>query len=278
MPAKKYSKETIVNILKEQANRLGKNNLTQAEINQVISESTVRAYFGSTQAAMLHAGLEYAQPGENLRNRGNILTDEELFHSIFMVEQQIDEIPNSSQYQALGNYSLRPFRGRFGKLEDAIAYYQKWKTENNISTSSLNIQNSDDIPKDKANKPRFTPPKAKRPPKLYGEPIDFRGLHHAPTNEQGVVFLFGMVCRELGFRIEIVRTGFPDFEGKYLYDSSKSLWAEARIEMEFKASNFKDHGHNPDECDFIVCWENDWPDCPLTVIELKSEIMKLPSR
>ena len=25
-------------------------------------------------------------------------------------------------------------------------------------------------------------------------------------------------------------------------------------------------------------WENDWPDCPLGVVELKSEIMRLPSR
>jgi hypothetical protein len=63
-----------------------------------------------------------------------------------------------------------------------------------------------------------------------------------------------------------------------LYDCKKSLWAKARIEFEFKASNFVEHGHDPAQCDFIVCWENDWPDCPLKVIELKKEILRLPSK
>ena len=107
-----------------------------------------------------------------------------------------------------------------------------------------------------------------RPAQLYGEPIDFRGLRHAPINEQGVVYLFGMVSRELGFYVEAIQQGFPDCEGKYLYDQKKNLWAKARIEFEFCASSFKDHGHDPGGCDFVVCWINDWPDCPMTVIEL----------
>ncbi len=72
--------------------------------------------------------------------------------------------------------------------------------------------------------------------------------------------------------------GFPDCEGKYLHDARRKLWAKARIEFEFRASNFREHGHNQSECDIIVCWENDWPDCPLRVVELKREIMRLPSR
>ena len=69
-----------------------------------------------------------------------------------------------------------------------------------------------------------------------------------------------------------------DWEGKYLYDEKKDLWAKARIEFEYKASSFEQHGHDPERCDFIVCWENDWPDCPINVIELKTELLKLPSR
>ncbi len=92
------------------------------------------------------------------------------------------------------------------------------------------------------------------------------------------MYLFGMVSRELGFYIESVQVGFPDCEGKYLYDRKRNLWAKARIEFEFKASNFKEHGHDPNQCDFIICWENNWPDCPINVIELSKEILKLPSR
>ena len=111
---------------------------------------------------------------------------------------------------------------------------------------------------------------------IFGQPIDFRGLRFAPINEQGVVYLFGMISSEIGFYIESVRTGFPDCEGKRCFDKKNNLWEHVKIEFEFKSSNFSQHGHNPDECDVIVCWQNDWEDCPLEVIELKEEIRKLP--
>jgi hypothetical protein len=124
--------------------------------------------------------------------------------------------------------------------------------------------------------PRFETNSA--PAQLYGEPIDFRGLRHAPINEQGVVYLFGMVSRELGFYIEAIQQGFPDCEGKYLHNAGKNLWAKARIEFEFRASSFREHGHDAGQCDFIVCWVDDWPGCPIRVIELSKEILKLSAR
>jgi len=30
------------------------------------------------------------------------------------------------------------------------------------------------------------------------------------VNEQGVVFLFGMIAKELGYMVEAVQTGYPD--------------------------------------------------------------------
>ena len=33
---------------------------------------------------------------------------------------------------------------------------------------------------------------------VVGDPINFRGMAHAPTNEAGVVALFSMVARDLG--------------------------------------------------------------------------------
>ena len=33
--------------------------------------------------------------------------------------------------------------------------------------------------------------------------------------------------------------------------------------------------NDPSECDLIVCWEHDWKECPIDVIELKSVIQKL---
>ena len=57
---------------------------------------------------------------------------------------------------------------------------------------------------------------------IYGAFINFRGLQHAPVNEQGVVLLFGMICLQLGYIIEVIQTGFPDCEAKRRIDKSKN--------------------------------------------------------
>jgi hypothetical protein len=109
----------------------------------------------------------------------------------------------------------------------------------------------------------------------YGNPIDFRGLRHEPVNEQGVVFLFGMLARELGYAVEAVQTGYPDCEAKRQIDKGK--WQRVRIEFEFESRNFRTHGHQPEGCDLIVCWRHNWPECPthIEVLELRSVIKSL---
>ena len=111
---------------------------------------------------------------------------------------------------------------------------------------------------------------------IYGDFINFRGLQHAPLNEQGVVFLFGMICRELGYVVEIVKPGFPDCEAKRIIRGKSGKWQRVRIEFEYSSRNFKTHGHDPDLCDIIVCWEHDWIDCPIEILELKSIIRTIP--
>lgn len=111
----------------------------------------------------------------------------------------------------------------------------------------------------------------------YGNPIDFRGLRHEPVNENGVVFLFGMVARELGYFVEAVQAAFPDCEARRLVGVGK--WQRVRIEFEFESRNFRDHGHDPNGCDVIVCWWHNWSECPtnLEVVELSSVIGTLAS-
>ena len=111
--------------------------------------------------------------------------------------------------------------------------------------------------------------------KVYGEFLNFRGLQHAPVNEQGVVFLFGMVAHELGYVVESVQTGYPDCDAKRRV--GRDRWERVRIEFEYCSRSFREHGHDPGRCDLIVCWEHDWPDCPLEILELRSAIQQLPA-
>jgi hypothetical protein len=109
--------------------------------------------------------------------------------------------------------------------------------------------------------------------RLVGPGLNFRGFLHEPIGEQGVVFLFGMVSKELGFIVESVATAFPDCVAKRKV--AKDRYKSVRIEFEFQSRNFAIHGHDPTGCDVIVCWEHNWPECPLEVIELRTRIREL---
>jgi hypothetical protein len=51
-----------------------------------------------------------------------------------------------------------------------------------------------------------------------------------------------------------------------------------RIEFEYRSRNFLTHKHDARQCDLIVCWEDDWPDSPLEVLELKRELARFEIR
>jgi hypothetical protein len=110
---------------------------------------------------------------------------------------------------------------------------------------------------------------------MVGDLINFRGIVYAPLNEQGVVFLFGKVIEDLNMYIELIRTGYPDCIGRRFVGKG---WEKVYIEFEYNSKAFEDHGHDPKKCDIIVCWEHDWENCPLEVIELKEIIKDLPAR
>jgi predicted RNA-binding protein len=109
---------------------------------------------------------------------------------------------------------------------------------------------------------------------VYGVPIDFRGLRHAPINEMGVIYLFAIIAKDLGFRVEAIGTRFPDCEAIRRIEKTDK-WERIRIEFEYKSSEFKKHGHSIEGCDLIVCWKHDWKDCPIEVLELSERIKDL---
>jgi len=110
---------------------------------------------------------------------------------------------------------------------------------------------------------------------VVGDLINFRGLVYSPINENGVIFIFGKIIEDLNMYIEEIKPGFPDCVGRRFTGRG---WEKVAIEFEFKSSHFRDHKHNPKECDLIVCWEHDWLECPIEVIELREVINGLPNR
>lgn len=114
---------------------------------------------------------------------------------------------------------------------------------------------------------------------IVGDLINFRGMVYSPLNESGVVFLFGKVVEDLNMYIEEIKPGYPDCIARRFIGNG---WERVSIEFELYAKNFLQHQHDPKLCNILVCWDNDWQDCPkeyeLEIIELKSLIKELPNR
>ena len=101
---------------------------------------------------------------------------------------------------------------------------------------------------------------------LYGEPIRHPAMANAPTNEMGVMVLFGALAGDLGFVVLRTQAAFPDCEALRRMDNGRMQ--RVLIEFEFESKNFLDHLHDPKGCDLIVCWKDGWTNSPVEVIEL----------
>ena len=264
-----------------------------------ISEHSVSRFFPTWNAALRAAGL----PPYTLNLR---LDDRELLEDWGNAVRRNRAIPARRAYHHLGKFDHRTFERRFGpwsQLPEVFRNFAQDKPEwadvlallpapaptnpspkrHPVAQALLPVRSS---PPNKNSAPNRQSPSTPPPVKLrypplhhrptYGQPMDFRGLRHQPVNEQGVVLLFGMVAKELGYIVEAVQSAFPDCEAKRQIGPER--WQRVHLEFEFESRNFRDHGHSLTGCDVIVCWRHNWPDCPahLEILELSSLIQSLP--
>jgi hypothetical protein len=125
--------------------------------------------------------------------------------------------------------------------------------------------NSETAPAGIANRMSRQPLQETRPEALQGAP-----LHYAPQNELGVVFLFATLAKKWRLVVDKIQAAFPDCT---VYQKVGGRDKAIRIEFEYRSSSAKYHRHDLNKCDWIVCWEHDWPQIPphLQVIELRRE-------
>jgi hypothetical protein len=242
-----------------------------------VTISDVLRYFPKWSDACREAGVGH----DTSRDR---IADDILLSDWGNVARSLGHIPSLTEYKVNGSHSRNVF-DRFGKwvdiprvFEERCANAKEWRDVLAIirTASEKTIRKkltADPKVRVTSNARRWHEKLEKRP--IFGNPIDFRGLRHEPVNEQGVVFLFGMVARELGYLVEAIQSGFPDCEAKR--QVSPGQWQPVQIEFEYASKNFAEHGHDPARCDVIVCWKHNWPECPenLEVLALSDEIKNL---
>ena len=244
-----------------------------------LSEYQILRHFPSWSSAVSASGL--TPDSSNIR-----LDDATLLADWGELVRRHRRIPTRNQYRREGHFSPGSFETHFGPWSSLPRHFRTFAQSDPSWADVVALLPEPQSPTSLVARAEVTqdggafrtPAPAVRHSKLedrptYGNPIDFRGLRHEPVNEQGVVFLFGMVARELGYLVEAVQAGYPDCEAKRQVAPGK--WQRVRIEFEFESRTFRDHGHQPSHCDVIVCWRHNWADCPLEVVELSSILQTL---
>jgi len=267
----KITKELIIEKIREIAKEKGVSSLPKKVFiaESGISEYEYLKHFNTWNEAVIAAGLEpqdFARPYDK----------EKLFQNLREVFEKTEGLCSRTKFNKISSISHDSYRRHFGSWQEALINFKKWLEDKKFNYPWM-VELPDELDDTKlpAEEVDFKKQWKSTTENKYGPILNFRGLLHAPINEQGVIFLFGMVCFELGFIVEAVRSGFPDCEAKRRIDSKRDQWERVKIEFEYRSSNFREHGHNPAKCDLIVCWEHDWKECPIEVIELKKVLSEL---
>ena len=240
-----------------------------------IDRPEIRKHFGNYKQALEECNLEVPE-------RGRKVELDRLFLDWAEVVRAFKKIPTVWEYERRSKYSSRPLmrcagswnmvaermklyaeeHGLEGDFRDVLELVELQPGGGRGGTAVLSTEASAGVSAERQKDSRPT----------YGALIGAWGHVYGPTNEGGVIALFGAMAASLGFLILKVQTEFPDCEAVRV--AGKDRNRPVKIEFEYESRNFLRHMHDVNGCDIIVCWEHNWPECPLEVIELKKAVSK----
>jgi hypothetical protein len=238
-----YTDGALLAEVRRVAELLGKQSVSRAECDEhgVISFNVVKKRFKTWNEALKLAELR-------VRKRSGI-PNEEILAEVGRVWGVLGRRPTQLEFDKLSNVSSGSLKRRFGGILKAAAKYTA------IASGDERLaEGHRETAESLAEIIRGKIPRNVRKQR-YGNLINCRGMQHAPLNELGVVFVFGMLAKQLGFVVEAISAEYPDCEAKR-YGKKAGAWEKVAIEVEYRSINFRNHGHGPSKCDLIVCWEH----------------------
>jgi hypothetical protein len=234
-----------------------------------LSRHDVNRYFGNYMMALKECGLEKTGGGMKLEI-------ERIFQDWTRAVRANKKLPTVFEFECESRYSVRPFRRLFGtwsKVPDGMKRYAMERGLTNDWQDVLEL--IDGEANGQADGQKETGGRAgtraggmilaDRP--VYGRVLRPSPLICAPVNEAGVIFLFGAMAEGMGFQMLRIQAEYPD--GEALRTMAENRLQRVKIEFEYESRNFLRHNHDAAFCDLIVCWEDNWPEAPIEVIELK---------
>ena len=233
-----------------------------------VTPRQIRKHFGTYRSALEACGQERNGAGKKVLMQP-------LFQDWTGIVRRLKKVPTLVDYEQLSRYSVRPLLRIFStwaNVPDGMKLYAEGQGLADEYKDVLDViehrtSRESDVPKMSA--PTSVPKILKDRP-VYGPLLPGGPLVFAPTNEAGVLYLFGAMSERLGFLVLLVQTGFPDCQAMRVV--AENRLQPVKIELEYQSLNFLKHMHDLNGCDLIVCWEHNWPECPLQVLELKTAV------
>jgi HNH endonuclease len=273
------SREEIITAVKECTAKLGRApGADEFRVTMQVRRHLIRKHFSTYTQLLAECGMER-------HGSGAPLTLERLFEDWAGMARNLGKIPTATDYDRHGNYSCRAYMNRFKYWKQVPACMLAFMVEKGLGREWQDVQKliAEHLKMSLAEATKYKLPSgctswprtmADRP--IYGLPLRDGSLPFSPTNEAGVLAAFACHARELGFTILRLQAAFPDCEA--LREVGPNRGQRVLIELEYESRNFLEHMHPINGCDLIVCWINNWPDCPLEVIELSSVLRDLQNR
>lgn len=270
------SKEEVIATIRKATEELGYVPSLEKLLSMTkMGKHWIRKHFGCYRKAMEECGLAREGSGYKL-DLGSLFVD------WAGVVRKLGKTPSITEYELHAKYSSQPLIRHFGgwvpvplgmrQYAHEKCLEEGWKDVLEVVAAHLE-ERTEKASRAARSSAAASRQKLRENETVYGAPMAMTPMVFEPTNEAGVAVLFGAAARDLGFSILHVQIGFPDCEA--MREVERGRCRRERIEFEFQSRNFLAHLHPVDGCDLIVCWENNWPDAPLEVLELKSAVEEL---
>jgi hypothetical protein len=119
---------------------------------------------------------------------------------------------------------------------------------------------------------------------IVGELVGKRGIVYAPVNRAGVLLIFSRLLDEFDMLVEEI-----DAECSYLISRRRmdagqpgaGRWERVKIALACTSAELKDIAKSSENtqgsADLLICWQHDWPDCPIETFELRSLFATKPT-
>jgi hypothetical protein len=267
------TKEEILTAIREVAEKLGHPpTFSQLEDMTPMRRRHIRKHFRNYLWALQECGL-------TSRFNSRRIPEEMLFLEWARVARKLGKLPSMVEFEGASQYTVGPYQRRcrhWTKVPEAMREFamthdceRDWQDV--LELIRLKDERELLATGDKWSSGPLQPRGIRADRPVYGPAMAPVTLMHEPINEMAVVFLFGTQAARLGFMVTLVQAEFPDCEA--FVEVAPNRFQRLKIEFEKDSRNFQKHGHDPNGCDLIVCWEHNWPECPVEVLALRDVIL-----